>query len=70
MQFDREELTKDMNNQGLQVTTLYAPFNAGDVIKVFVKNVILQNGQSKDFEYQVLPFNPNPEKKTYVLSRN
>jgi hypothetical protein len=70
MQFDREELTKDMNNQGLQLTTLYAPFNAGDVIKVFVKNVILQNGQSKDFEYEVLPFNPNPEKKTYVLSRN
>ena len=70
MQFDREELTKDMNNQGLQLTGLYAPFNAGDVIKVFVKNVILQNGQSKDFEYEVLPFNPNPEKKTYVLSRN
>ncbi len=70
MQFDREELTKDMNNQGLQLTGLYAPFNAGDVIKVFVKNAILQNGQSKDFEYEVLPFNPNPEKKTYVLSRS
>jgi hypothetical protein len=53
------------NNRFRMVT-----FYSGDVIKVSVKNVIMDNGQSKDFEYEVLPFNPNPEKKTYVLSRN
>ena len=70
-QFDSEtmlELVKTdiYGNNRFRMVTFYS----GDVIKVSVKNVIMDNGQSKDFEYQVLPFNPNPEKKTYVLSRN
>jgi hypothetical protein len=71
MQFDSEELTKELQGKGFsRVTTRYAPFNAGDKIKVSVKNIMLHNGKTKDFEYEVLPFNPNPKQKTYVLSRN
>ena len=71
MQFDTEELTKKLSGEGFHsVTTRYTPFNAGDVIRVSVKNVIMHNGQLKDFQYEVLPFNPDPAKKTYVLSRN
>lgn len=71
MQFDRIELTKPLDEKGFgRVTAQYTTFNAGDVIMVSVKNVNLHNGQTKNFEYEVYPFNPDPSKETYVLSRN
>ena len=69
--FGTEEKSKQLDDMGFgTVTTSFPPFEPNDVIKVSVKNVILSNGETKDFDYEVLPFNTDPNKKTYVLSRN